>query len=111
MKLRGRRSDRQNRQTHHECGCNTEISSLPIVNEMLNADAVDALALQIEIESWSPEELQQAFGTGIDANEFVDREWRRSWARIGESLRCVMMNHLNDVPEPDRTRLQQSLEQ
>ena len=91
------------------CACNKTVSAIPMVNELLHANNLERVALQIELEYMTPEEFRQAFALDLSEDEYVTKSWRNSWKSIGESLRCAMRKKLDILPEPERGRVEQML--
>ena len=93
------------------CDCGKTVSAIPIVNQILHADELELMALQIELEYMTPEEIHKAFALDMSEDKYVDISWQNSWKSIGDSLRCAMRKKLDILPEADRGRIEQMLNQ
>ena len=78
---------------------------------MLSSNWGDALAHNMEIETWTPTEVKQAFSIGEEKHRIIEDKWRMSWERLGARLRCLLNEELDSLPEDTRRELEKSIEQ
>ncbi len=109
MLFRKNPEKRGNTNGHVNCDCGKTVSAIPIINQFLQADELERIALQIELEYMNPEEIRKAFALDMSEDEYVDISWRNSWKTVGDSLRCAMRKKLDILPEADRGRIEQML--
>ena len=105
MMLRKKRARGRRMGFRSTCDCGFTTSSLPVVNEILLSDWRNALAHNMEIETWTAEELESAFGIDMDNYEIMEVSWRNSWNTIGDKLNCLLDDRIAALPESAREQL------